>query len=158
MINESSVLEEVILNLENISEEDIKKAIKGILKEEELGISFVNRKDYFLWLTGNFLRKLDDETYNSEEFLYSNYKGFSQNDIRNIQNIKWISNFFDEIYSKDKNICSKCEKEYVFSFLNKEYYLCEFTGQGIMTIIRKAENDFNVPYIDLDLIFQQKEF
>lgn len=75
----------------------LKKYLDDIIKEEKEGLAFVGNKNYFSWLTEVFLQKLDNKTYNNEDFLYTDKKDFTEIDIKNEEKIAYVGDFLETV-------------------------------------------------------------
>ena len=132
---------------ELFNSEDFKKYLDDIIEEEKEGLAFVGNKNYFSWLTEVFLQKLDNKTYDNEDFLYTDKKDFTEIDIKNEEKIAYVGDFLETVRKRQR---AQKDEDYSFPFegvkycfnFNKKLYVYFFTiGQGTSIIIREANSD-----------------
>ena len=148
MENNKEKMEDFRKKVEELfNSEDFKKYLDDIIKEEKEGLAFVGNKNYFSWLTEVFLQKLDNKTYNNEDFLYTDKKDFTEIDIKNEEKITYVGDFLETVRKKQR---AQKDEDYSFPFegvkycfnFNKKLYVYFFTiGQGTSIIIREANSD-----------------
>ena len=148
MENNKEKMEDFRKKVEELfNSEDFKKYLDDIIKEEKEGLAFVGNKNYFSWLTEVFLQKLDNKTYDNEDFLYTDKKDFTEIDIKNEEKIAYVGDFLETVRKKQR---AQKDEDYSFPFegvkycfkFNKKLYVYFFTiGQGTSIIIREANSD-----------------
>lgn len=164
MENNKEKMEDFRKKVEELfNSEDFKKYLDDIIKEEKEGLAFVGNKNYFSWLTEVFLQKLDNKTYNNEDFLYTDKKDFTEIDIKNEEKIAYVGDFLETVRKKQR---AQKDEDYSFPFegvkycfnFNKKLYVYFFTiGQGTSIIIREANSDeIFTKNINLDKYFGNK--
>ena len=164
MENNKEKMEDFRKKVEELfNSEDFQKYLDDIIKEEKEGLAFVGNKNYFSWLTEVFLQKLDNKTYDNEDFLYTDKKDFTEIDIKNEEKIAYVGDFLETVRKKqraqkDEDCSFPFEGvKYCFNF-NKKLYVYFFTiGQGTSIIIREANSDeIFTKNINLDKYFGNK--
>lgn len=164
MKNNKEVMEDFRKKVEELfNSEDFKKYLDDIIKEEKEGLAFVGNINYFNWLTEIFLQKLDNKTYDNEDFLYTDKKDFTETDIKNEEKIVYVGDFLETVRKKQR---AQKDEDYSFPFegvkycfkFNKKLYVYFFTvGQGTSIVIRKADSDeIFTRNINLDKYFENK--
>lgn len=164
MENNKEKMEDFRKKVEELfNSEDFKKYLDDIIKEEKEGLAFVGNKNYFSWLTEVFLQKLDNKTYDNEDFLYTDKKDFTEIDIKNEEKIAYVGDFLETVRKKQR---AQKDEDYSFPFegvkycfnFNKKLYVYFFTiGQGTSIIIREANSDeIFTKNINLDKYFGNK--
>lgn len=164
MKNNKEVMEDFRKKVEELfNSEDFKKYLDDIIKEEKEGLAFVGNKNYFSWLTEVFLQKLDNKTYDNEDFLYTDKKDFTEIDIKNEERIAYVGDFLETVRKKQR---AQKDEDYSFPFegvkycfnFNKKLYVYFFTiGQGTSIVIREANSDeIFTKNINLDKYFGNK--
>lgn len=164
MKNNKEVMEDFRKKVEELfNSEDFKKYLDDIIKEEKEGLAFVGNINYFNWLTEIFLQKLDNKTYDNEDFLYTDKKDFTETDIKNEEKIVYVGDFLETVRKEQR---AQKDEDYSFPFegvkycfkFNKKLYVYFFTvGQGTSIVIRKADSDeIFTRNINLDKYFENK--
>lgn len=164
MENNKEKMEDFRKKVEELfNSEDFKKYLDDIIEEEKEGLAFVGNKNYFSWLTEVFLQKLDNKTYDNEDFLYTDKKDFTEIDIKNEEKIAYVGDFLETVRKKQR---AQKDEDYSFPFegvkycfnFNKKLYVYFFTiGQGTSIIIREANSDeIFTKNINLDKYFGNK--
>ena len=148
MENNKEKMEDFRKKVEELfNSEDFKKYLDDIIEEEKEGLAFVGNKNYFSWLTEVFLQKLDNKTYDNEDFLYTDKKDFTEIDIKNEEKIAYVGDFLETVRKRQR---AQKDEDYSFPFegvkycfnFNKKLYVYFFTiGQGTSIIIREANSD-----------------
>lgn len=164
MKNNKEVMEDFRKKVEELfNSEDFKKYLDDIIKEEKEGLAFVGNINYFNWLTEIFLQKLDNKTYDNEDFLYTDKKDFTETDIKNEEKVVYVGDFLETVRKEQR---AQKDEDYSFPFegvkycfkFNKKLYVYFFTvGQGTSIVIRKADSDeIFTRNINLDKYFENK--
>lgn len=164
MKNNKEVMEDFRKKVEKLfNSEDFKKYLDDIIKEEKEGLAFVGNINYFNWLTEIFLQKLDNKTYDNEDFLYTDKKDFTETDIKNEEKIVYVGDFLETVRKEQR---AQKDEDYSFPFegvkycfkFNKKLYVYFFTvGQGTSIVIREADSDeIFTRNINLDKYFENK--
>lgn len=150
---------------ELLDSKDFIKYLEDIAKQEKEGLAYVGTRQYFTWLTNEFLLKFKEHCYDNEAFLYSKRdrkKDFSEKDIKNEGYVGYVSDFLELVRKeqraqKDNEFSLPFEGvKYCFQFNNKKYLYLFMEGQGIAITIREATKDETFKRnINLDKYFKK---